>query len=93
MKALEEADRERTATETAREVFEAGEAAFCGAWAGRRDLERNLNGSGPNANAALGMNVAPLAAGAGTVLSGSGFLAAHGQESVLDVGAHYGRAR
>ena len=92
MKALEKADRERTATETVREMFEAVKR-FCGAWAVRRGLERNLNGSGTNANAALGMNAAPLAAGAGTVLSGSGFLAAHGQESVLDVGGHYGRAR
>ena len=43
--------------------------------------------SGPNANAAPGMNAARLAAGAGTVLSGSGLAAAHAQESVLDVGA------
>ena len=33
-----------------------------------------------------GMNAAPLAAGAGKVLPGSDFVAAHGQESVLDVG-------
>jgi len=43
-------------------------------------------GSGPDANAAPGINAAPPAAGAGTVLPGSAFVAAHAQESVLDVG-------
>ena len=40
-----------------------------------------------------GMNAASLAAGAGTVLPGSDFVAAHGQESVLDVGPPLRKAR
>lgn len=38
------------------------------------------------------MNAVPLAAGAGTVLSGSGFGAAHAKESVLDVGGPFRKA-
>ncbi len=48
-------------------------------------------GSGPDVNAAPGPNAAKLAAGDGIALSGSGVMAAHAQEIVLDVGAHYGR--
>ena len=49
-----------------------------------------LNVNGETVNGAKvpsdpGSLVAPLAADAGTVLSGSGFVAAHAQESVLDV--------
>ena len=47
--------------------------------------EQATLGSGPDADAAPGINAAPIDAGAGTVLSGSGIVVAHAQESVLGV--------
>ena len=57
-------------------------------WAALRSLRKIRQPSAPeqNASAAPGITAAPLVAGVEAVLAGSGLVAAHAQESVLDVG-------